>query len=134
MQVDVNDEGVSVKERPFPSEIAVVSGPGTRLDGVVQTKTVMWIELTNPWEENLAKKHFEEMDLHNQLAIDLREGKHPGVKWTVVSVCGKVGAKGAGQDAAPACSYYIFLRRFLRTWEPQALVDTVERSECRGYE
>ena len=35
MQFDVNDEGVSVKERPFPSEIAVVSGPGSRPDGVI---------------------------------------------------------------------------------------------------
>ena len=42
---------VSVKERPFPSEIAVVSGPGSRPDGVIwsmQTKTVIWIELTSP--------------------------------------------------------------------------------------
>ena len=41
------DEGVSVKERPFPSEIAVVSGPGSRPDGAIrsmQTKTVIWIE------------------------------------------------------------------------------------------
>ena len=44
VQFDVNDEGVSVKERPFPSEIAVVSGPGSRPDGVIwsmQTKTVI---------------------------------------------------------------------------------------------
>ena len=36
-QCDVNDdhEGVSVKERPFPSEIAVVSGPGSLPDGVI---------------------------------------------------------------------------------------------------
>ena len=159
VQFDVNDEGVSVKERPFPSEIAVVSGPGSRPDGVIwsmQTKTVIWIELTSPWEENLTKKHFEKMDKYNKLAIDLREGKHHGVKWTVVPLCVEVGARGAineqpwnwmckrlgfskcskrrltqgVQDAAVACSYYIFLCRFLRTWEPQALVDTLERSEC----
>ena len=44
VQFDVNDEGVSVKERPFPSEIAVVSGPGSRPDGVIwsmQTQTVI---------------------------------------------------------------------------------------------
>ena len=111
---------------------------------------------TSPWEENLTKKHFEKMDKYNKLAIELREGKHHGVKWTVVPLCVEVGAKGAineqpwklmcnrlgfskcqrrrltqgVQDAAVACSYYIFLCRFLRTWEPQALVDTVERSEC----
>ena len=35
VQFDGNDEGVSVKERPFPSEIAVVSGLGFRPDGVI---------------------------------------------------------------------------------------------------
>ena len=64
VQFDVNHEGVSVKERPFPTEIAVVSGLGSRPDGVIwslQTKTVIWIELTSPWEENFTKKHFEKM-------------------------------------------------------------------------
>jgi hypothetical protein len=90
------------------------------------------------------------------LTIDLREGKDHGVKWTVVPLCIEVGARGAineqpwnwkckhlgfskslkrrltqgVQDAAVACSYYIFLCRFPRTWEPQALADTLERSEC----
>ena len=80
MQFDVNDEGVLVKERPFPSEISVVSALGSRSDGVIwslQTKTVIWIERTSP-EENLTKKHFEKMDKYNKLAIDLREGKHHG--------------------------------------------------------
>ena len=42
VKFDVTDEGVAVKGRPFPSEIAVVSGPGSRLDGAIwsmQTKT-----------------------------------------------------------------------------------------------
>ena len=53
VQFDVNNKSVSVKERPFPSEIDVVSGPGSRPDGVIwsmQTKTAIWIELTSPWE------------------------------------------------------------------------------------
>ena len=41
VQFDVTDEGVSVKERPFPSKIAVVSGPGSRADGVI------WSMLSN---------------------------------------------------------------------------------------
>ena len=44
VQFDVNDEGVSFKERPFSSEIAVVSGPGSRPDVVIwsmQMKTVI---------------------------------------------------------------------------------------------
>ena len=61
----------------------------------MQMKTVTWIELTSFWEENLTKKHFEKMDKYNKLAIDLREGKHHGVKWTVVPVCFEVGAREA---------------------------------------
>ena len=38
---------------------------------------------------------FEKMDKYNKLAIDLREGKHHGVKWTVVPLCVEVGARGA---------------------------------------
>ena len=60
MQFDVNDEGVSIKERPFPSEVGVASGSGSRPDGVIlsmQTTKVLWIE-----QENLTKKDFEKMD------------------------------------------------------------------------
>ena len=46
------------------------------------------------------------------------------------SKCSKPRLTQGVQDAAVVCSYYIFLCRFLRTWEPQALVDTLERSEC----
>ena len=35
VQFDVNEEGASVNERPFPSEIAFVSGPGSRPDCVI---------------------------------------------------------------------------------------------------
>ena len=35
VQFDVNDEAVSVKARPFPSEITVVFGPGSRPDDVI---------------------------------------------------------------------------------------------------
>ena len=56
VQFDVNDEGGLVKEQPFPSEIAVVSGPDSCPNGVIwsmQTKTLIWIGLTSPWEEKL---------------------------------------------------------------------------------
>ena len=118
-------------------------------------RLLLSLELTSRWEENLTKKHFENMDKYNKLTIDLRDLKHHGVKWTVVTLCVEVGARGAinaqpwnwmctrlrfskcsnrwlsqgVQDTAVACSYYIFLCRFLRTWEPQALVDSLERSE-----
>ena len=57
MQFDFEDQdGVSA---PFPPEIAVVSGEGSRPDGVmwsVETKTIVWIELTSPWEDNLEEE------------------------------------------------------------------------------
>ena len=69
----------------------------------MQTKTVTWIELTSPWEENLAKKHFQKTDKYNKLAIGLREGKHHGVKWTVVPLCVEVRTRGA-TDAGTGCA------------------------------
>ena len=73
---------------PFLPEIAVVSGVGSRPDGViwsVETKTIVLIELTSSWEENLRKNHDLKNGQYNELVIDLRKGKHVGgIKWTVV--------------------------------------------------
>jgi hypothetical protein len=44
----------------FPAEVAVVSGEGSRPDGIIwsmEKKIVIWIELTSPWEENFSKNH-----------------------------------------------------------------------------
>ena len=121
----------------------------------MQTKTVIWIEPTSPWDNNLTKT----MNKFNVLSIDLQEGKHHGVKWTLVPVCVEVGARGAIneqpwkwmckhlgvnkcskcrltqgiQDAAVACSYYILLCRFLRTLELQAPVATLTKTQTIGW-
>ena len=71
---------------PFPPEIAVVSGKGSRPDGVIwslSSKTVIWIELTSPWEDNMSKRHFEKKKKYNQLAIDLRNPRRGGGAWSV---------------------------------------------------
>ena len=86
VQFDINEEG-QVKDRPFPPEIAVVSGKGSRLDGVIwsmESKTVIWIELTSPWGINMPKQHAYKINRFNQLVINLREGKYFRVKWTVL--------------------------------------------------
>ena len=79
VQFDFEDQdGLSA---PFPLDIAVVSGEGSRPDGVmwsVETKTIVWIELTSPWEENLRKNHDLKKGRYNELVFDLREGKHVG--------------------------------------------------------
>ena len=116
----------------------------------MKTKTVIWIELTSPWEENMKSQHFAKCEKYNQLATDLRGGKHFDVKWTVLPHYVEIGARGAihelgwgrmctqlgitgaarrklthsVQDAAIYCSHYIFLCRFHRQWEPQRLIDT----------
>ena len=62
--IDVTD-GASLGYRTsllFPPEISVVSGKGSRPDGVtcpLSSKTVICIELRSPWEENMSKHHHE---------------------------------------------------------------------------
>ena len=41
--------------------IVTQSNPKLNPDPNMQSKTVLWIELTSPWEENLTKKHFEKI-------------------------------------------------------------------------
>ena len=82
---------------PFPPEIAV-SGIGSRPDGVIWSmscKTVIWIELASPWEENMSKRHFEKKNKYNQLALDLRNPHRVGGAWTVFPFEVEVGARGA---------------------------------------
>ena len=96
------------------------------------------------WEENLRKNHDLKKGRYNQLAIDLREGKHVGgIKWRVVPLCVEVGCRGAinegpwfgmcrrlgftktitrrvtqaALETAVMCSYYLFLSRFVKLWE-----------------
>ena len=143
---------------PFPPEIAVVSGTGSRPDGVIwsqSSKTVIWIELTSPWEENMSKRHFEKKNKYNQLAIDLRNPHRVGGAWSVYPFEVEIGARGvinpqpwtfmcsklgissaarerlkwAVQDAAQHTSHLIFLCRFHKKWEPRPLLRTYRWSE-----
>ena len=66
VQFDIDLECVDMpkNDKPFPSEIAIISGEGSRPDGVVwsmETKTVIILELTSPWEENVDKRHKHKM-------------------------------------------------------------------------
>jgi hypothetical protein len=141
------------RAKAFPSEIAVVSGEGSCPDGVVwsmETKTVIMLELTSPWDENLGKRHKQKMEKYNQLVIDLEQGKHNGIEWNAQLLCVEIGARGTlhemawgrmcstfgiskktrkalrdvMQDAAIQCSHFIFLCRYHKVWDPQALRDT----------
>ena len=152
-QVQFDFENEDGHSKPFPPEIAVVSGEGSRPDGVMwsmATNTVIWIELTSPWEENFQKNNTLKQDRYNQLAVDLRNGKHiGGIKWNVIPLYVEIGARGpihehswnwmcsklgfwgkarkkfsaAVQDTAIYCSHFIFLCRFLKIWEHKPLLN-----------
>ena len=155
VQFDLELESIVSPKRAkaFPSEIAVVSGEGSCPDGVVwsmETKTVIILELTSPWEENFDKRHKQKMRKYNQLVVDLVQGKYNGIKWNAQLLCVEIGARGAlheiawgcmcstfgmskkirktlrnaMQDAAIQCSHFIFLCRYHKVWDPQALRDT----------
>ena len=74
---------------PFPPHIAAAS---RRPDGVMwsdKLKTVMWIELTSPWEENMTHWYFEKHDKYREI-VNAAEGNG----WKVVPLCVEVGARG----------------------------------------
>ena len=49
---------------------------------------IVCIELARPWEENLGRNHDLKKGWCNQLAIDLREGKHlGGIRWKLAPLC-----------------------------------------------
>ena len=100
MQFDIDvTDGASLGYRtslPFPPEIAVVSGKGSRPDGVIWSlcsKAVIWIELTSPWEENMSKRHYEKKSKYNQLALELRNPPRAGGTWTVHPLEVEIGAR-----------------------------------------
>ena len=66
----------------------------------METKTVIMLDLTSPWEENFGKRHKQKMRKYNQLVLDLEEGKHNGVKWNAQLLCVEIGARGALHEMA----------------------------------
>ena len=106
-------------------------------------KTVMWVELTSPWEENMEKWYFEKHDRYNKLALQIRAGG-----WTAIPLCVEVGSRGyvnnkwrhmtaaLGMSKAESkrlrdqagtvacrCSYYLYLNRGNREWSKRPILD-----------
>ena len=132
------------KERPFPPEILGFSGG--RPDGVIwscSTRTVIWIELTSPWEDNMKLRHSEKHTRYNQLKIDCEQNG-----WRVHPLCIEVGCrghvsqsyewmckvlgftKGEARDlkfelekTALHCSHAIVAARYISDWPPRPLLD-----------
>ena len=73
LQFDLNvPENKKPKERRFP--VATLGGDAVlRPDGVIwstSTKTVVLVELTSPWEDNMTMWHSEEHTRYTQLKRD----------------------------------------------------------------
>ena len=119
------------KNKPFPPHIVAAS---RRPDGVMwsdKLKTVVWVELTSPWEDNMKKWHFQKHENYSKLAARVRNKG-----WTLHPLCIEVGARGKINDTwlqmaktfnmsgseskklrlrvaqvAQRCSYYLYLNR-----------------------
>ena len=77
------------KNAPFPAHITASS---ERPDGLMYSdklKTVMWLELTSPWEENLNKAYIRKKGKYNKLDMQCRDAG-----WTVIPLYVEVGALG----------------------------------------
>ena len=139
----INPESAELRKyAPFPAHIA--ASP-KRPDGLMwsdKLKTVIWIELTSPWEENMTKWHFEK---HGKYEKIRRAAEANG--WKVVPLCVEVGARGyinprwcdmkkaiglstaenrrlrydVGKIAT-RCSYFLYLNRRLTEWGTTKLI------------
>ena len=131
------------KNRPFPPHIH--STP-KRPDGVMYSdklKTVMWLELTSPWEENLVESYVRKKGSYNKLES---ECGHNG--WTVIPLYVEVGARGAINTTwgrmskamgmskteskklrfkcskiALRCSYFLYQSRKQKEWQKRPLIE-----------
>ena len=142
IQFDLNvPEDNQSKHQPFPPHIASVA---KRPDGLVfsdKLKTLIYIELTSPWEENMKKAHNAKYEKY------IKEGIHRIEGWTIIPVCVEVASRGFTNfswqhmssavgltktesktlrkrvaDIARRCSYYLWLHRICKAWSHPQLV------------
>ena len=100
-------------------------------------QALIYIELTSPWEANMSQAHRGKMKKYAD------EGLHAIPGWTTIPLCVEVGARGTTsntfhhmcktlgmqkresirlrkkvQTIAERCSYFLFLSRKVRGWDP----------------
>jgi hypothetical protein len=126
----------------FPPHIAATA---KRPDGIMwsdKLKTVMWIELTSPWEDNLTKWYFDKHENYTGIVSAAEENG-----WKVIPLCVEVGTRGyindkwmhmrkavglsskdnsrmqkAVKKAALRCSYFLYLSRRQKEWNTRKLL------------
>ncbi len=83
------EQGKQRKNAPFPAHITTTD---KRPDGVMfsdKLKTVMWLELTSPWEDNLTDAYTRKKAKYNALETQCRSAG-----WTVIPLTCEDGALG----------------------------------------
>ena len=136
------EQGKQRKNAPFPAHITTTD---KRPDGVMfsdKLKTVMWLELTSPWEDNLTDAYTRKKAKYNALETQCRSAG-----WTVIPLTCEVGAlghinttwgrmsKAMGMSNAESkrlrwkcskialrCSYHIYQSCKLKEWTTPPLV------------
>ena len=89
MQFDLDSPALCQSIRTFPPEIIQTT---LRLDGIiwfVVAKTVVWIELTSPWEDNMDYWHDQNAIIYSDLRYEI-EAKG----WKVHALYVEVGTRG----------------------------------------
>ena len=137
------------KNGPFPVHITPTE---QRPDGIMfsdKLKTVMWLELTSPWEENLTDSYIRKKAKYNEL-----ERQCGSAGWTVIPLYVEVAALGHANTTwgmmskaigmkkrdskrlrlkcskiALRCSYHIYKCRKLKEWTTPPLVQYLGESQ-----
>ena len=117
-----------------------------RPDGPIwptSTKTMVWIELTSPWETNAPEWHVKKTEKYNQLECDIEAkgwkvhdlyveiGARGHVHRPYYSLCSVLGftkaesreLKQVVEQVAKLCSRAIFVARYQRVWQERPLLD-----------
>jgi len=128
----------------FPPEIVPTAERPDLVIWSSSIKTVIWVELTSPWEENMEENHFYKKSRYNDLALACQAND-----WKVHDLCVEVGCRGyvnchgwksmidtlsftrgearrlkwIVEDTALHCSHAIFAQRKEPQWIPKPLMD-----------
>ena len=144
LQFDVSTKDGQTKNAVFPPHILASR---LRPDGVMwsdKLRTVAWVELTSPWEENMSKWHYSKHEKYSKLAHKLREKG-----WKAIPMCVEVGARGhinhkwhhfmkavgftkADSNSLKArvarvaqrCSYFMYCNRKNKEWTHPPLIES----------
>jgi len=147
IQFDLEAPGMRQNSRVFPPDVIQTT---LRPDGLIwstSSKTMVWIELTSPWEANAPEWHVKKAEKYNQLKCDIEAkgwkvhdlyveiGARGHVHRPYYSLCSVLGftkaesreLKQVVEQVAKLCSHAIFVARYQRVWQERPLLDLFQK-------